>query len=348
MTVVCEVGPGALGRLAADWQALEATGDGPLFSGFDWAAAAVAAFGAQPYLVGVRHEGALVALWPLERRGPFIRPLAGALADVTAPLVHPGHLDAAARALVSALPAGTVLDLPEAPVGSPWAVTVPGWRAVRRPASVRLFLPLDGGPERVEAALRPSTRKKLRYEWRRLAREGWRLERVLGASVPAVMDELFRLHTARWRRRAMPGSFFSARRRRFHLDLAGRLAASGRLGLFALERDGQRIAVLYGFIWKGAFLYYASGFDLAWARWSPGMALLYAVIGWSAAAGLHRFDFLRGEEPYKDRFPCEREENVRLMASRGGLPAAVLVPVWSGTTHLLNRMKRTVERSGGG
>ena len=59
---------------------------------------------------------------------------------------------------------------------------------------------------------------------------------------------------------------------------------------------------------------YNSGFDPEHARLSPGIVLLAHVIRDAIERGVATFDFLRGEEPYKQAFGPVSEDlfNVRV------------------------------------
>ncbi len=78
--------------------------------------------------------------------------------------------------------------------------------------------------------------------------------------------------------------------------------------------DGQTWA---GFLtWRhGHTRYgYMLAYDLARARFSPGIKLLYAVLRQSLAEGM-RFDFLTGEQGFKLRFATGQEQLLRLQGA---------------------------------
>ena len=163
-------------------------------------------------------------------------------------------------------------------------------------------------------------RSNLDYSSRRLQRDHTvEFELVTKAEdLPAAMSDFFALHSIRWRRRHMPGVFFSARRRDFHLRLATDLLASGRLVLCFLRVDGERFATVYGFRDHHSAYYYQGGFDPDWSKHSLASLLLKELILWAKAEGLDRFDFLRGNEPYKLRWGAKEEPRYRLLICPSG------------------------------
>jgi CelD/BcsL family acetyltransferase involved in cellulose biosynthesis len=114
----------------------------------------------------------------------------------------------------------------------------------------------------------------------------------------------------------MPGLFFSAKNRQFHLKLAKKLLAEKRLLLAELTADQTPIASLYGFKFKETVYYYLGGFDPNWSKHSPLSLLLIAVIKQSIEQGYKSFDFLRGREPYKEKWGATAKPMLRLIVYR--------------------------------
>ena len=130
------------------------------------------------------------------------------------------------------------------------------------------------------------------------------------------MDELFRLHAARWEGRAETGMLSGQEVQDFHREVARRFVTQGLLGLYAIYVNGQCIAVQYNFFAKGRAYAYLSGFDRAWDWVSPGSLLLEHAMGDAIAAGARDFDFLRKQESYKYGWGARDERTWRLQARR--------------------------------
>src|SRR5205085_509509 len=125
----------------------------------------------------------------------------------------------------------------------------------------------------------------------------------------------FHLHAARWRERREPGMFATDALQQFHLDAADRLARQDLLRLYALRSGGEIVAVQYNLRRDGRVYYYLSGFDPAYARDSPGAALLAFAIRSAIEEGATTFDFLRNREEFKYQWGARDRVNRRLLLS---------------------------------
>ncbi|MDH7569192.1 MAG: GNAT family N-acetyltransferase [Armatimonadota bacterium] len=171
--------------------------------------------------------------------------------------------------------------------------------------------------------LLPRLGKKLRanlgYYERLLRRDGTlSLETASLSDLDTAMEEFFALHARRWRRRWQPGALFSGRRRAFHRAVARALCHTGNLALHRLRWNGATVAVLYCFHYQRRAYYYLGGFDPAMARYSPGTLLTGYAIQAAIRAGCVEFDFLRGREAYKYRWPVEERQIACVEIAREG------------------------------
>ena len=73
-----------------------------------------------------------------------------------------------------------------------------------------------------------------------------------------------------------------------------------RLDLLCGE-DEEPVAAAFGFQDERAYYLYNSAYDPRAAAASPGAVLVDSLVQRAIAAGLERFDFLKGDEPYKFR-----------------------------------------------
>jgi CelD/BcsL family acetyltransferase involved in cellulose biosynthesis len=166
--------------------------------------------------------------------------------------------------------------------------------------------------------------KSLRYDVRRLEKPPFttgatNIELATASTVQTSLDNLFRLHAMRWRRRWQPGAF-PARLRRFHIEWAARAQANGWLELSVLVDDGEPIGALYAMSLNGSTYYYQAGMDPAKNSISPGTLLVATAIRQAIERGDHRFDFLRGDEAYKRRWkPQHAYTNFRYLLGGPGM-----------------------------
>ena len=119
------------------------------------------------------------------------------------------------------------------------------------------------------------------------------------SNLDALLDGLFALHAARWKRRDLPGVLDDSATQSFHREVARRALASGVLRMHALSLDGRLIGVWYGFAAKGTTSFYLSGYDPVCERMSIGSQLIARAIDAAIREGATTFDFLRGAEEYK-------------------------------------------------
>ena len=115
-----------------------------------------------------------------------------------------------------------------------------------------------------------------------------------------ALNRLVALHTARW----AGGGVLSDSVMRDFLDHFSR-AAAGRqwLRLYEIVHEGRSLGALFAIHWRGTASYYQSGWDPAFAKWQLGELLVMHAIREAVREGCHTFDFLRGAEQYKARFP---------------------------------------------
>ena len=180
------------------------------------------------------------------------------------------------------------------------AATPPGWAANDEDQDPCPVLPIaDAGPE-LENLLSTHARKKLRYYNRCLARDASvAFEQPSSETLDSFVDALFALHAARWQRKNMPGMLADEFIQRFHRDVARAMFDAGTLRMHALRRNGDIVAIFYGFAHHGTVYYYLSGYDPAFDKWSIGTVIVAHAVEQAVREGAHTFDFLRGAEEYK-------------------------------------------------
>ena len=132
-------------------------------------------------------------------------------------------------------------------------------------------------------------------------------------ALEARLPAFFALHR---RSHAGKARFMDARMEGFFRTAVGALAARGQARLWTLEHDGRVVASVVCLEWPGAVGLYNSGFDIELAALSPGIVLLAHVIREALERGVARFDFLRGEEPYKLGFGARPEDLYRIQVGR--------------------------------
>jgi CelD/BcsL family acetyltransferase involved in cellulose biosynthesis len=335
-------GAAGLVGLEAVWEELrQAAGADPLCNRWDWARAYVSAWVPDAAVFGwVLSAGdRAVALLPLRdepRRGALALPRARLLCDGSYEsdyldlLVRPGYERPAVAAALELLrrrtgPQALVLgpSPAESAVLRAWREELAARRLPRRETVVECAVaPLPADFESYLGGLKPRMRSKVRQALRRAEERG---ARFAWADDPLRLDgqleELFDLHTRRWRAAGGEGSFGDVRRRNFYRALFPDYLRRGLLRLARLEQDGRTVAVQAGFVTEGRYYQLQEGYDPELEEQRPATALRARMTAALIEEGVHTYDFMAGSSQHK--------------ADWGGLPRtcitlACALPKWRG------------------
>ncbi len=164
------------------------------------------------------------------------------------------------------------------------------------------------------AGLSGKDRHELRRKLRRAEAGGPRVEVArTPAAMAVLMDAFIALH-----RRSKVGKarFMDEPMEVFFRDLGGALAHAGLAALWMLWLEERPAAALFCLEQAGTVSLYNSGFDPEARALSPGVVLIARTIEDAIARGFRRYDFLRGEEPYKYGFGAVPTEVLRVTLER--------------------------------
>jgi CelD/BcsL family acetyltransferase involved in cellulose biosynthesis len=169
------------------------------------------------------------------------------------------------------------------------------------------------------AGLGKKSRHEIRRKLRRAEREGPVELRYLPL-VAASADSFIRLHQARW---GADGLFADGedgdRSRRFLrriVELESAADAAARFHLGEVSVDGRVVHALAGFEDRETCYFYNAGLDPEARDLSPGVVGTAAYLRDRIERGDRRFDFLRGDEPYKYEWGAEDTSLLRLVITR--------------------------------
>lgn len=164
------------------------------------------------------------------------------------------------------------------------------------------------------AGLSGKDRHELRRKLRRAEAGQPRVEVArTPAAMSALMDGFVALH-----RRSKIGKarFMDDPMEAFFRDLGRALAEAGLAALWMLWLEERPAAALFCLEQAGSVSLYNSGFDPEARALSPGVVLIARTIEDAIARGFRRYDFLRGEEPYKYGFGAVPTDVLRLTLER--------------------------------
>jgi CelD/BcsL family acetyltransferase involved in cellulose biosynthesis len=227
-----------------------------------------------------------------------------------------------AALLQSRVVAPGVWDLHSIRAASPTARLLPGLaRAYGLAVSVTVeercpVIDLPGTWDQYLAGLSAKQRHELLRKRRRLDRE--RPGTVTAAhatpeAISAGLDAFLVLHRGS---RIGKARFMDSRMEGFFRLAIRALAARGMARLWLLEHGDRALAAFICIEWPETVGLYNSGFDVEMAALSPGIVLLGEIIRDAIARGRRRFDFLRGEEPYKLGFGARLEDLCAIRVTR--------------------------------
>ena len=342
-----------LANLERDWaDLLSRAADPTPFQSHEWQATWWRHHGRGRLWVLVAHDnGVMIGLMPLHilryRATPLrqVRFLGAPLSDFQEILAARGHERAARDAFLAHLAThsrrwdlcdfadqrkGTSLTGGEMPAGL---------RSLLVHHRVCPYIPLNASWDEFVKRLSKNMRTNVGRRRRQVAKQ-FRAEYDLAdhETLPAAMEELFRLHNARWRRRGVAGAFADERTQAFHHEVARKFLQRGWLRLHRLRLDGETRAAFYCFQLGPRVYYYLSGFDLAFAKFSIGNVLMAQAIERAIGDGATEFDLLRGDETYKFAWKAEERETQRLILGRQALRSSFALGA--------HRLERFLEHQG--
>lgn len=124
-----------------------------------------------------------------------------------------------------------------------------------------------------------------------------RSDAEIAASVEALVD----LHRKRWDSKGSgQGAFRTAEYLRFHREVIELCHRNDWVRLYSIAAAGRTIAVFYCYRYRNELLYFQSGFDPEFERYSLGAVLMGFAIESAIAEGLQVIDLLKGDHAYKN------------------------------------------------
>ncbi len=193
-----------------------------------------------------------------------------------------------------------------------------GWTLVREREEVCPVVTFEAGTD-FEGYL-GTLPKKERHEVRRKLRRAEAAGEVLlerSADPVTDLDAFVDLHQKRWGDQGLfPPTPGGEQSRTWFRRLFELLGADGTFQLHFLAVGGRRIAAGAWFEDDTAWYLYNAGVDPEARELSPGVLMSAKAIEAAILAGRRRFDYLRGNEPYKYEWGAVDEPIQRLLVVR--------------------------------
>jgi CelD/BcsL family acetyltransferase involved in cellulose biosynthesis len=156
-----------------------------------------------------------------------------------------------------------------------------------------------------EALYEAKVSAKRRSKFRRLLRqlEGRGRVEFESARTPteleALLPDAFRLHTLRWAGLPDGSGFATARGVEFHRAALTAIADRGFVRVSTMKFEGRMIAFALAFALADRLYGYRTAFDPSFARYSPGLLTLHALLASASREGLRRVEFLGAADAFK-------------------------------------------------
>lgn len=156
-------------------------------------------------------------------------------------------------------------------------------------------------------------------------------------SLEDAFSELNRLHGIRMDEVDLESKFLKSESQRYHRILRKQRNRKFILIVQAVEEE-KVIGTLYGFVSSNRYVYFASGIDPDYSKYSLGIVLIGKLIDYSISNNFEYFDFLRGTEDYKFKWTQEINQNytVYCPANFSGKLKALKV-YWDENKHRIGR-----------
>ena len=159
---------------------------------------------------------------------------------------------------------------------------------------------LPGSFEEYLGILNTKQRHEVRRKLRRLQEAGGVQYRLLdgGVDLDATLNKFMHLFSLA---RGEKARFMTPEMEVFFRSLAASMAGAGLLRIGRLDFDGITVAMIICFDYNGSVYLYNSGFDPQYESLSVGLLSKVFCIQESIQQGKKRFEFLKGNEIYKQR-----------------------------------------------
>ncbi|MEH7386548.1 GNAT family N-acetyltransferase [Bacillus sp. JJ1521] len=165
------------------------------------------------------------------------------------------------------------------------------------------FLILDKDIEKVDNSISKKFLKGVRYYERKLNREGvLKYTKVVSENeIEPVMNKLFELHCEKWGETDTPSAYRFEEERMFVLTAAKSLFERNLLHLSYLSHNDEIAAVEFGMADGVRRYLYLGTYNIKFRKYPIAHILLYKLIIEACNEGYEIMDFMRGNEPYKQR-----------------------------------------------
>jgi hypothetical protein len=140
------------------------------------------------------------------------------------------------------------------------------------------------------------------------------------------LSTLTKLHVARWRKVNQPGNLTKLGFQEFLNEICTKLPTECKCKLYILRHNEETVGALLAFHFRNSALYYQAGWDpdSSISRFSPGVVLMAYAIEDAISQHLQYFEFLRGDETYKQKWTQKYRKTETLLFGKSTLARGYL------------------------
>ncbi len=148
------------------------------------------------------------------------------------------------------------------------------------------------------------------------------------------MEHLIRLHQARRESIGDQGCFSDGRFEPFLRNALKNMLADGTACFSLCEKDGVVIGIALLLLGSETVFMYQSGVDPSYLALEPGHATVTSGLLFAMASGYKKYDFLRGDEPYKTYWGAQAQRLERIILAPPTLKAQTIEVVYRNLSWL--------------
>jgi CelD/BcsL family acetyltransferase involved in cellulose biosynthesis len=126
--------------------------------------------------------------------------------------------------------------------------------------------------------------------------------------VPSAISRVRELHTQRMKMKEIDGFSVDSDFWELQREVAEGFLGNGWLFLGLLEADNTPVAAQYAFRYRNKVFHYQTGLDPEYEKFSVGQISTGYLIEEAIRQGATEYDFLRGEEDYKEHWAKDKKE----------------------------------------
>lgn len=183
-----------------------------------------------------------------------------------------------------------------------------------RTVNICPFITLPSKFEEYFQGLGSNWRRNMR-RWEKHLKSEFKVDYVVQKNIDELkgsMATFFDLHQKKWASEKCPGVFFQNEIRDFHQEVARSFAEKGWLNLTFLTLNDKPVSAIYGFKYRNKIFNYLTGYDPEYSEYHVGHLLFLYSIRSSIEAGMKEFDFMRGNESYKQQWNTQVRRNLEV------------------------------------